>query len=393
MKGEPVPVYLLKEGMILFSDIFRGGQLLLGKGQLITQQFIDHLHARNISEVLVSPEEAEILLRDISAPLSSKEELYTNPRIAAKVIRNLYEKVDLKSAVPRKVIDKTNESVSEIFNRLWSNEEPDLEPLRDNVNEIIENILSQSNAAPKLEAICNYDEYTYVHSTNVCIIMAVALLERFPKSAIQEFAFAALLHDIGKTRVPLDIINKPDKLTEEEFAVVKKHPELGVEIIKGLNYDFNPDSFRVILEHHERYDGTGYPSGKKDKEISMQSYIAGVCDVYDALTTKRSYKDALPFSKAVQIILKGAGSHFHPFVIDIFLEKIGFYPLGSVVKLNSNEFAVVVELSQDYFRPVLNIIKDKDGKEMNPSKQIKLIDDNSYRITRSLSINEICKEI
>lgn len=390
MKGEPVPVFLLREGMMLYSDIFQGGHLLLGKGQLITQQFIDHLHARNITEVFVSAEEAEILLREIHLK-DDNESFYTNTNLAAKIVSQLYEKVELKPAVPKKVIDKTNESVSEIFSRLWSSEEPELQPLRENVSEIIDNIISQTNAAPKLEAICNYDEYTYVHSTNVCIIMAVALMDRFPQDSIEEFAFAALLHDIGKTRVPLEIINKPDKLTEAEFSVIKKHPELGVDIIEDLKFDLNESSKRVILEHHERYDGTGYPFGKKDKEIAMQSYVAGVCDVYDALTTKRSYKDALPFSKAVQIILKGAGSHFHPFVIDIFLEKIGFYPLGSVVKLNTSELAVVVELSQDYFRPIINIVKDKNGSELNPCKRINLVDDSSYRILKSLSINEICQ--
>lgn len=393
MIGVPIPVSLLKEGMVIHSDIYRSGQLLLSKGQILSQKVIDQLLSRDITEIYVTKEQSDEIIKNLSPNSVEEDEETSNDRIFSKIMQNLYEKVELKPAVPKELIDKTNESVNDTYTKLWAGQEPELEPLRNNVNEMIEFLLSKTNAAPKLDQLCGLDEYTFVHSTNVCIILTVTLLELFPKSAIKEIAFAALLHDIGKTKIPLEIINKTESLTDEELKIFKKHPVEGVMILKDLNFKISENSLKVILEHHERYDGLGYPYGKKDKEISMQSYIAGVCDVYDELTTKRKNRNALPFPKAIQSIIKGAGSQFHPFVIDIFLDKIGFYPLGSVVKLSTNELAVVVELSKNRFRPVLKIVKDIDGQEMNPCKPISLIDDESYRITQSLSINEVCQEV
>ena len=165
------------------------------------------------------------------------------------------------------------------------------------------------------------DKYTNGHSQRVAEY-AEKLSEKMKlgDKRIENLKTAALLHDVGKIGIMDNILNKPGKLTDEEFEVIKKHPEIGVEILSSV--DFLKEIRDIILNHHEKYDGTGYPSGLKGDEVPIEAYILSIADAFDAMTSDRSYRKGMTVEKAINIIEKDAGTHFHPLVAEQFIELI-----------------------------------------------------------------------
>jgi len=191
----------------------------------------------------------------------------------------------------------------------------------------------------------NFDEYTYIHSINVAVLsVAFALGMRYSEDRLLSLAQGSILHDIGKAKIPLDIINKPDSLSKEEMEIVRQHPELGVQVIQK-------DSIRdeiveeIIHFHHENFDGTGYPN--KVQGINMKRYaaIVSVADYYDALTSKRVYKEKFDPHEAIKLIYQGSGTKFDPRVVNHFIRIVGIYPIGSLVELSDGRIATVVGFS------------------------------------------------
>ncbi len=165
------------------------------------------------------------------------------------------------------------------------------------------------------------DKYTNGHSQRVAEY-AEKLSDKMKLGykRIETLKTAALLHDVGKIGIMDNILNKPGKLTDEEFEVIKKHPEIGVEILSSV--DFLKEIREIILNHHEKYDGTGYPSGLKGDEVPIEAYILSIADAFDAMTSDRSYRKGMTVEKAINIIEKDAGTHFHPLVAEQFIELI-----------------------------------------------------------------------
>nr|WP_239534203.1 HD domain-containing phosphohydrolase [Thalassobacillus pellis] len=163
------------------------------------------------------------------------------------------------------------------------------------------------------------DRYTFMHSERVAnYSVKVAKELKLPKSQLEELYLAAELHDIGKYKIPSEILNKPSKLTKEEFNVIKKHPEDGADMVKNTNYE---NIAKVIEQHHERLDGSGYPSGIKEHDILLPSKIIAICDTFDAMTEDRTYRKAFSAQYAMDEIKRLAGTHFDPELVNVF-EKI-----------------------------------------------------------------------
>ncbi len=391
-----VPVHLLSEGMMLKSDIYFKGKLLLSKNIEIKSSFIDRLKNYNIDEVEVSAEDALLLLHqhDLDSITLNDSSLKPEYDKNNKIFKDIYDRVDVPSSVPDELMKSAKSSVTEVFTRLWEGKEsPDFNPVRDNIKNIVSHIINTPRTAPKLMSFCTYDEYTFIHSINVGVMFAYCLVGIMPQTTIEEFAFAATMHDIGKTRIPLEIINKPGKLSDEEFDVMKSHPELGVNIINDEELNVHPYAVKVIHDHHQKYDGTGYPGRKSSNIVNMQSHLAAVCDVYDALTTRRSYKEAMPFNKAIQIIISGSGTHFHPEAVNLFLKRVGLYPMGTILELNSKEIGVVTDFDQNTMVPTLEILLDEKMTQMTDKRTIVLTRFDSEQITRSLSEDELIRLI
>jgi len=210
------------------------------------------------------------------------------------------------------------------------------------VDEISNSVLSDPGALISVARIKTHDEYTYMHSIAVCALM-VALGRQLglKPELLKRVGLAGMLHDVGKAVMPLGVLNKPGKLTDEEFAIMKTHPERGHALLvegKGAG----PVVLDVCLHHHEKFDGSGYPHGLAGDKISLVSKMGAVCDVYDAITSMRPYKVGWDPGEALRRMTQWKG-HFDPTVFQAFVKTVGIYPIGALVRLHSGRLGVVTQ--------------------------------------------------
>ena len=245
-----------------------------------------------------------------------------------------------------KICAQSKRAVTSMFNEARLGKAVDTAGAKRLVEEISDSVSRNPGALISLARLKTADDYTYMHSVAVCALM-VALARQLGLDAEQTRAagIAGLLHDLGKALMPMEILNKPGKLTDEEFAIIKKHPEEGYRLLReGSGAD--EVALDVVLHHHEKTDGSGYPKGLKDKEISLFAKMGAVCDVYDAITSNRPYKNGWDPAESLRKMAEWSNGHFDPTVFQAFVKSLGIYPIGSLVKLKSGRLALVVEQSQ-----------------------------------------------
>lgn len=197
------------------------------------------------------------------------------------------------------------------------------------------------------------DEYTYMHCVTVCALMAAFARELgMTEGQVRNAAIGGLFHDLGKARVPLDILNKPGALTDAEFATMKNHPRLGMEMLQSNGFD-EPIALDICLHHHEKIGGGGYPDGLDDDEISIYARMGAICDVFDAVTSARVYKRAWDPADALVRMATWKG-HFDRELLAAFIKLVGVYPVGSLVRLSSGLLGVVVQQCKDQlYKPIV----------------------------------------
>lgn len=194
-----------------------------------------------------------------------------------------------------------------------------------------------------LARLKNADEYTYMHSVAVCSLMVALARELgFDAEATRKAGLAGLLHDVGKAAIPLEVLNKPGKLTDAEFDLVKRHPRAGADILEK-SYDVDAVAFDVCLHHHEKMDGTGYPEKLDSDNLSLYARMGAVCDIYDAVTSNRPYKDGWDPAVSLHRMSEWTPDHLDRAVFHAFVKCVGIYPIGSLVRLQSGRIGVVVE--------------------------------------------------
>ena len=236
------------------------------------------------------------------------------------------------------------------------------------VEKMRESVLRNKHALVSLARIKNKDEYTYLHSLAVaalCISFGQHL--GLEPGEIQELGVGGLLHDIGKVKVPDRLLNKPGPLTEEEFEVMKTHVALGCSMLEETA-GIEQSSICVTRHHHERLDGTGYPEGLKGDEISRHGQIAAIVDIYDALSSERCYKEAIPPTFALRKLFEWSGHYLNRQLVEQFVLHMGVYPVGTVVRLRSGIIGVVVEQGErSLLDPVVRAVFDsKRNKVVTP---------------------------
>ena len=324
----------LQPGMILEKDVLQGSRLLLAKGTVIKPSYITQLTARGVVKVTVrsdTTQNDEILLNPV-------QQFYSRTyRSVGKIIDNLKQNVPV--TIPR------------IF------------PV---VEEIIETIFVNQDSMLLLTGFKNSYEYHYAHSLDVCIYSLItAKAMNLNNEAIVDLGMGALLHDVGKTKIADQILLKQGSLTDVEFEEVKKHAKLGYDIVIKIP-GIKPNIARIVLQHHERCDGSGYPRNLKGGEISRMAKIVAIADIYDALTSDRVYcKKVLPH-EAAEFLLCTSSSLIDPEIAQVFIKNIAIYPPDCQVRLNTNEIAIILDSNVKMpLRPLLKIITDKHG---NPLK-------------------------
>lgn len=249
----------------------------------------------------------------------------------------------------------------------------DVDEISDTTQKLINSLSSKKDILVNIADIKMYDDYTYHHSLSVAIMaLAIGIELGFTNQMLNELGTAGLLHDIGKVSVPIEIITKPGRLTNEEFDIVKMHPVYAAQHLKERHL-VNENIYNGIIQHHEKIDGTGYPMRLSGTQIHPYARILAVADVYDALTSNRPYRTPNPPNEAIEYIMAGMGTHFDEKVLRAFLRKVAPFPTGSVVQLSNGERASVMKnLPDSPLRPHVMVL--------DSTKTYNLADPENYNI-------------
>lgn len=287
--------------------------------------------------------------------------------------------ITIKSISKRNILEAYNDAVDvvkETMNEIRMGKVPQTKEIIRVTDEMTELVMTDRSAMIGLTMIKNYDNYLFNHSVNVSIL-AVALGQSMnhKKEDLHTVGIAALLHDVGKTGVAEDLIRKPSGLSGEEWETVKQHPVLGSRIIERME-GLTELIARIIYEHHIRFDHSGYP--RTESPLHPLSMIVTISDAYDALTTLRVYQRPYHPVEAIKVMNNLSGKHFDPDTLKAFIGMIGFYPIGTVVRLSTNDIAIVTKANPgDSLRPMVKVVFGGDGKQIDKPYEMDLSARNS----------------
>lgn len=264
---------------------------------------------------------------------------------AASTVPVLEQHVSLQEEVERarKIHAKAKQEVVSMFQEARMGKALSMARAGDLADEINQSIARNSGALLSLARLKNKDDYTYLHSVAVCALM-IALGRQFgiEGDILRELGVAGLLHDVGKMMIADDILNKPGRLTDDEFAIVKEHPAEGWAMLK-VSPSVGEIALDVCRHHHERTDGAGYPDGLSGEALTLFARMGTVCDVYDAITSDRSYKRGWTPAESIRKMVEWKDGHFDDLVFQAFVKTVGIYPAGSLVRLRSGRLGIVVD--------------------------------------------------
>ena len=284
-----------------------------------------------------------------------------------RLLEPVSQSVELQRAA--RLLASARGAVKDMFQDARMGRAIDRQVMRAVADDIADSVTRNAGALISLARVKTADEYTYMHSVAVCALMvALARQLGLPDDETRAAGFAGLLHDVGKADIPLEILNKPGRLTDEEFAIVREHPRKGWERLRAAGID-DAVALDVCLHHHERYDGTGYPDRLAGEGISLVARMGAVCDVYDAITSNRPYKAGWDPAESLKRMASWKG-HFDERVFQAFVRSLGIYPVGSLVRLSNGRLAVVVEPSpRSLLKPVVKtVFSTRSGERVVPER-------------------------
>ena len=248
------------------------------------------------------------------------------------------------------------------FNDVRLGSSVDTDEAKEVVSSLVDAITTNVNAALWLTNLKKRDEYTSIHCLNVCVLsIAFARHLGYAEEQLRMIGLGALLHDLGKISTPPAILNKPGRLTPEEFVVMRKHPVDGYEMLCDGG-GIPAQSLQIIRHHHERIAGNGYPDGWQGEQIPMSVLITSVVDVYDAVTSDRCYHDGVPAHQGLQLLYDIAPNNFGRELVEEFIRCVGIYPVGSLVELTTGALGVVLSADPEHrLKPLVRLVREPDG--------------------------------
>lgn len=367
-------------GQPLDVHIYLDGAPVAQRGHLITQELVDRL-------AQMDPRRLRFLREDLEphgdGPLGAllKNELVPHGAEIAL-------EAGLAEVIAQEARLRAARRVREIFESCRYLTKLDLASISELAISLIGRLSSLDIAAFKLHDLENHDEYTYHHSVNVCILGVALFKEQIGREQdLIDLGIGLLLHDIGKSKIDLKILNKVGRLTDDEFAVMRRHVVYGYNLVKN-NREIVLPAKDIILNHHERANGKGYTRGLTDGQLSVFDQIAALCDVFDAVTTDRVYSTKMDAHRAVSILIRGAGSQFNTQVVHSFLKGIGRFPVGTYVLLNNGEIGLVSRINSEALSlPVLRVIFDDRGERLSEPRTVDLIEQHELYIERPLDLS------
>lgn len=339
----------LEEKTTLAKPVYNDkGQILINEGVTLTKRMINRLNELGITFVYIEQKHTEDIVTN--HPISQKTRTE-----AIEAIEDAFDVVQKEGELAKAfVIDKMGKR----FSNLISN--------------ILHDVQGNKEAISLLSDIYSYDNYIFTHSLNVTIYaLALGLELKLPEKKLQEIGLGAIMHDVGKMDIPLNVLLKPGRLTSEEFGVIKKHTEAGFNILRNVP-TIPLVAAHCAYQHHERLDGSGYPRGLKGEDIHFYGRLLAIADVYDAVTSNRVYRSAMLPHEGLEILYAGAGSQFDLQMVEAFRKAIAVYPVGLNVYLSDGRRGIVVKqnklLSE---RPVIRILAE-NSKELETPYELDL---------------------
>ena len=266
-----------------------------------------------------------------------------------------------------------------IAGHLWDSAQregrPDPHLATNLVDELADEVIRSRTTLVALTQHKAHDEHMSTHMVNVAILtMAQADALGITGRLLREFGVAALMHDIGKVRTPVEILNKPDKLTDAEFAIMRMHVVDGAEILRGIP-EMPALAPTVAFEHHLRLDGSGYPIGVTRKALNLGTMLCSIADVHDAMRSHRAYQESFPTDRIIAVLKRNDGLQFDQRLVERFTQLMGIYSPGNLVKLDTGELGVVVRVNpEDPYRPKVRVIVGPDGQKLPHSYDVNLSD-------------------
>lgn len=357
---------LLAEDSVLFDQLIRD-MTSIGAGNVVFARGVTRSEIRRFARIISMDPEAVTEQGGVSAmAITAGLE-----HIVVSSVAVYREPAEIKDEDGKKVAKEAYANALELMRELErlikSNQVINVPRVKGTVRSLIENVLNNRYATLELAGLKSFDEYTFYHSVNVAILsLALGSMITHDHRFLSTLGVSALLHDVGKMTVDLDVLNKPGPLTSEEWAHIRQHPIFGAENT-ALTPGLDKAATVVVLEHHMRYDLTGYPQRVPARKQHLASRIVAVADAYDAMTSRRTYSAARPQDDAMVTLIKNSGSALDPTLVRLFVTLMGLYPPRSVVMLSSGETGVVVSPNpHEIALPRVRIIAAEDGEMLVP---------------------------
>lgn len=345
-----VNIEYIQEGAILARPVIDStGRILLQAGMKMTSPYVQRLHHLGCEKLYIEDERLD--------------------------------DVQVNMAIEGRTRESAYQAVKSIRHSIESNQILKMDQLRGTVQRMIADVLSCEDVIGYLCDVRGYDEYTFHHSINSTILaLVIGMSCGYHESKLVELGLGVMMHDVGKIKIPTEILNKKEPLTKEEYAEIQKHTIYGYEILRR-NDELGLLAAHVAFQHQERWDGSGYPRGLKNYQIHEYGRIAAVADVFEALTSNRPYRPALEPYQAYEYILAYSGTYFEPRLLDIFAKKVSIYPNGSGVLLSNGQRGNVIKQNPGYpSRPCVRMLYQED-EPLNPPLDYDLRVHNSLLIT------------
>lgn len=344
-----IPVNQLQPGMYVIAIASQTGAMEIAQTGLVTnRQQVDALIRRGVLTVRVDLARSKLPgIEQVVSPSPAQSAGSARPAGSG-------EGRELKI---RRLYQEARELQGKFIRHLKAGEPIDITPLAAVAEEMVDTMFTHGDAMLCLARIRAKDAYLMEHSMNVAILLAnFGRYLGLERSVLKELTLGGLLHDVGKIMTPDEVLNKPGKLTDEEFGVMRQHVVHSYDILSNTA-GITPTMLEVAANHHERLDGTGYPQRLKGEQLSLYTRMSGIVDVYDAVTADRVYKQGMQPTQAFRILLKGINQHFDAELVTKFIKCMGVYPVGTLVQLSNQRLAVVMQRNeQQPLKPLVKVI-------------------------------------